>query len=115
LVHTGAAVPSSSQHPPTWKFGYAVYHAESRAQWRAWLEVNHGSAPGVWLCSWRTKTGRPICAYPEAVEEALCFGWIDSTVNVLDDERGLADARPPHGSDGQRRPSTRRSWATPVT
>ena len=43
----------------------------------------------MWLCSWRAVTGRPLCPYPEAVEEALCFGWIDSTVNVLDDERAL--------------------------
>lgn len=84
-----AAPPSSSDHPATWKFGYPIYHAESRAQWRAWLEANHQSAPGVWLCSWRTATGRPRCPYPEVVEEAICFGWIDSTANTLDEERGL--------------------------
>ena len=84
-----AAPPSSSEHPPTWRFGYPIYHAESRAQWRAWLAAHHDATPGVWLCSWRAVTARPLCAYPEAVEEALCFGWIDSTVNVLDDERAL--------------------------
>ncbi len=84
------AVPrSSSEHPATWKFGYPIYHAETRAQWRAWLAAHHDSEPGVWLCSWRPRTGRPACPYPEVVEEALCFGWIDSTVNPLDDERGL--------------------------
>ena len=66
-----------------------IFHAETRAQWRAWLAANHDSARGVWLCSWRGSTGRSICPYPEAVEEALCFGWIDSTVNVLDDDRAL--------------------------
>jgi len=81
--------PSSSEHPPTWKFDVPIYHAESRAQWRAWLEAHHDSARGVWLCSWRASTGRPICSYPEAVEEAICFGWIDSTVNLLDDDRTL--------------------------
>jgi uncharacterized protein YdeI (YjbR/CyaY-like superfamily) len=81
--------PSSSAHPATWKFDYPIYHAESRAQWRAWLEANHDAAPGVWLCSWRAVTGRPTCAYPEVVEEAICFGWIDSTANRLDDDRGL--------------------------
>ena len=80
---------SASEHPATWKFGYPIFHAETRDQWRAWLAVNHGSARGVWLCSWRSRTGRPVCPYPEAVEEALCFGWIDSTVNVLDDDRAL--------------------------
>lgn len=81
--------PSSSDHPETWKFDYPIYHAETRAQWRAWLEANHADSPGVWLCSWRRATGRPRCPYPEVVEEAICFGWIDSTVNPLDDERGL--------------------------
>ena len=66
-----------------------MYHAESREQWRSWLAANHDVTPGVWLCSWRSRTGRPACPYPEAVEEAICFGWIDSTVNTLDDERGL--------------------------
>jgi len=72
-----------------WKFGYPIYHAETRAQWRSWLDANHDDAPGVWLCSWRAPTGKPTCPYPEAVEEAICFGWIDSTVNVLDEDRGL--------------------------
>lgn len=66
-----------------------IFHAETRATWRAWLEINHDAQRGVWLCSWRAVTGRPVCPYPEAVEEAICFGWIDSTVNVLDDDRAL--------------------------
>jgi uncharacterized protein YdeI (YjbR/CyaY-like superfamily) len=84
-----AEPPSCSEHPAEWKFGYPIYHAETRAQWRAWLEANHDSARGVWLCSWRGAIARPVCRYPEVVEEALCFGWIDSTVNVLDDDRAL--------------------------
>ncbi len=85
-----SSVPaSSSDHPATWKFGYPIYHAQTRAQWRAWLEGNHALVPGVWLCSWRAATGRPACPYPDAVEEAICFGWIDSTVSPLDEERGL--------------------------
>jgi len=78
-----------SDHPPTWKFDYPIVHAETRAQWRAWLESNHGSVRGVWLCSWRTATNLPRCPYPEAVEEAICFGWIDSTNTILDENRGL--------------------------
>lgn len=84
-----AAPPSSSDHPATWKFDYPIYHAETRDQWRSWLVANHNDQPGVWLCSWRTPTGKPRCPYPEVVEEAICFGWIDSTVTNLDDERGL--------------------------
>ena len=81
--------PTRSSHPATWKFGYPIHHAETRAEWRAWLDANHGAARGVWLCSWRAATGRPRCPYPEVVEEAICFGWIDSTANTLDGERGL--------------------------
>jgi uncharacterized protein YdeI (YjbR/CyaY-like superfamily) len=86
--------PTASTHPSTWKFGYPVYHAESRSQWRAWLAGSHVTARGVWLCSWRTATGRPACPYPEVVEEALCFGWIDSTVNRLDEDRTLQMVTP---------------------
>nr|WP_291832493.1 hypothetical protein [Candidatus Microthrix sp.] len=81
--------PSSSSHPATWKFGYRIYHAETRGQVRSWLEENHAVEKGVWLCSWRTPTAGPRCPSPEINEEAICFGWIDSTVNTLDDDRGL--------------------------
>lgn len=81
--------PTASEHPATWKFDYPIYHAQSREQWRAWLEVNHDSERGVWLCSWRSSVDQPVCPYADAVEEAICFGWIDSTVNTLDEDRGL--------------------------
>ncbi len=81
--------PSASEHPATGKFDYPIYHAETRAQLRAWLAAHHATVGGVWLCSWRSGTGRPACPYPEVVEEAICFGWIDSTAGRLDDERGL--------------------------
>lgn len=51
--------------------------------------AHHDDLRGVWLCSWRTPTNRPRCPYPEVVEEAICFGWIDSTAAVLDAQRGL--------------------------
>lgn len=69
LSEAMSSVPlSSSAHPAVWKFGYPIYHAESRAQWRAWLEAHHHAAPGVWLCSWRAATARPTCPYPDVVE-----------------------------------------------
>mgnify|MGYP003494742941 CR=1 FL=1 len=77
-----------SDHPDVWKFDYPIFHAETREQWREWMMQNE-SVKGVWLCSWRTATGRPRCPYPEAVEEAICFGRIDSTTTILDEERGL--------------------------
>jgi uncharacterized protein YdeI (YjbR/CyaY-like superfamily) len=63
-------------------------HADDRATWHAWLEANHASARGVWLVTWRPRSGRVRLDYEAAIEEALCFGWVDSTGGVLDDERG---------------------------
>jgi len=63
-------------------------HADDRATWHAWLEANHASARGVWLVTWRRRTGRPTLSYEDAIEEALCFGWVDSTSGHLDDDRG---------------------------
>lgn len=85
----GGRLRTASEHPATWRFGYPVHHAETRSAWRAWLEANHATAPGVWLVSWRRPTGRPAVPYPHVVEEALCFGWIDSTADTLDGERTL--------------------------
>ena len=61
----------------------------TRAEWRAWLEQNHTRTEGIWLISYKKATGKSRFDYAEAVEEALCFGWIDSKGNKLDDERAL--------------------------
>lgn len=58
----------------------------SRAEWRKWLEKNHESAAEVWLLFVKAHTGKRTFAYVEAVEEAICFGWIDTTVRRIDDE-----------------------------
>lgn len=63
-----------------------LVHAETRAEWRAWLEANHASESGAWLVSWRRGHG-PRVEYEEAVEEALCFGWIDSQGSNIDERR----------------------------
>jgi len=59
----------------------------SREQWRKWLETNHLTSSGVWLIYYKVKSGKPSVRYSEAVKEALCFGWIDSKVKSLDEER----------------------------
>jgi uncharacterized protein YdeI (YjbR/CyaY-like superfamily) len=64
-------------------------HPKSRAEWRAWLEANHARTAGIWLVSYKKDTGKPRVEYDEAVEEAVCFGWIDSKANKLDDERSM--------------------------
>ncbi len=61
--------------------------AEDRATWRSWLEANHATAPGAWLVTWRPGRGRPVLDYEAAVEEAICFGWVDSRPGRVDDDR----------------------------
>ena len=65
-----------------------MVHADDRATWRAWLEANHATAQGAWLVTWRPRSGRVGLDYEAAVEEALCFGWVDSTGGSFDDDRG---------------------------
>jgi len=62
--------------------------ADDRATWRAWLEANHATASGAWLVTWRPSSGRIGLDYEAAIEQALCFGWVDSTGGRLDDDRG---------------------------
>jgi uncharacterized protein YdeI (YjbR/CyaY-like superfamily) len=64
-------------------------HPKTRAAWRDWLEQNHTRTAGIWLISYKKATGKARFAYNDAVEEALCFGWIDSKPNKLDEERSL--------------------------
>jgi uncharacterized protein YdeI (YjbR/CyaY-like superfamily) len=59
----------------------------SRRQWRAWLTKHHTSSPGVWLVFHKARTGVKSIPYEDMVREALCFGWIDSLVKRLDDDR----------------------------
>ena len=61
-------------------------HAKTRAQWRRWLEKNHKSEKAVWLIIYHKSSEVKSVYYAEAVEEALCFGWIDSVKHKRDDE-----------------------------
>jgi uncharacterized protein YdeI (YjbR/CyaY-like superfamily) len=63
-----------------------IYFA-SPDQFRAWLEQHHDSATEVWLGYWKKHTGRPSLTWSQAVDEALCFGWIDGVLRRVDDER----------------------------
>jgi len=64
-------------------------HPQTRAEWRAWLEEHHTQTEGVRLISYKKATGKLRFEYADAVEEALCFGWVDSKPNKLDDERAM--------------------------
>ena len=58
----------------------------SRQAWREWLQENHHSQQSVWLIQHKKKSGLPTISWSEAVDEALCFGWIDSVRKTLNDE-----------------------------
>lgn len=62
-------------------------YVTNREEWRAWLTEHYKSETEVWLIYYKKHTGRPRISYDDAVEEALCFGWIDSIGKRMDDER----------------------------
>lgn len=59
----------------------------NRSQWRRWLAMNHRTSSEIWLVYFKKESGRKRIPYNDAVEEALCYGWIDSTVKTIDDKR----------------------------
>ena len=62
---------------------------ESREEWRAWLDANHEGAESIWLVTFKKASGKLYVSYDAVVEEAICFGWIDSLRHKLDDERTM--------------------------
>jgi uncharacterized protein YdeI (YjbR/CyaY-like superfamily) len=68
------------------KLGKTLY-VTNRKKWRAWLAKNHRHTKEIWLIYYKKHSERPRIPYNDAVEEALCYGWIDSTVKRLDDDR----------------------------
>ncbi len=63
-----------------------TFHAKTQEEWRMWLEKNHLVEKAIWLIIYKKNSKIPSVYYPEAVDEALCFGWIDSKPNKRDDE-----------------------------
>lgn len=62
-------------------------YVTTRTKWRAWLKKHHATAKDIWLIYYRKSSGKPRISYNEAVEEALCYGWIDSIEKGIDEER----------------------------
>ncbi len=60
---------------------------KTRQAWRAWLSRHHAKSKGIWLAYYKKTCGKKSVTYEEALQEALCYGWIDSTVGRLDAER----------------------------
>ena len=68
------------------KLGKTIYVTE-RKQWRSWLFRNHNREKEIWLIYYKQSSGKPRIPYNDAVEEALCYGWIDSTAKKIDEEK----------------------------
>jgi uncharacterized protein YdeI (YjbR/CyaY-like superfamily) len=78
---------------------------KSRADWRKWLKKNHTQKEGVWVVTFKKASGKTHVSYEEIVEEALCYGWIDSKGNKLDEERTMLWCAPRKSRSNWSRPN----------
>ncbi|MBI5625609.1 MAG: hypothetical protein HY935_00150, partial [Nitrosomonadales bacterium] len=62
-------------------------YAKDRKEWRSWLQKNHKSQKDIWLIYYKKHTGQASISYVDAVEEAICFGWIDGQIKKIDDDK----------------------------
>lgn len=81
------------------------FQPADRAAWRAWLAEHHDTSPGVWVVTWKRSAGRPVLPYEDLVEEALAYGWIDSTARGLDADRTMLHFGPRRVGSGWSRPN----------
>lgn len=88
----------------------ALLELGSRRAWRQWLKQHHTSSSGVWLVYFKEHTGIPSIPYDESVREALCFGWVDSLIRRIDDDR-YARKFTPRKPGSAWSASNRKRWA----
>jgi uncharacterized protein YdeI (YjbR/CyaY-like superfamily) len=69
-------------------------YVSSIDEWRLWLQTNYQTSKGVWLTFFKKSTGQPSISYDDALDEALCYGWIDSIIKKLDDNSYLRKFTP---------------------
>ena len=84
------------------------FYAQTRAEWRAWLLEHHNNSSGVWLVFNKKTSGLPYLSYDEQVEEALCFGWVDSKPGKFDDQRSMLYFAPRKAKSGWSKPNKER-------
>jgi uncharacterized protein YdeI (YjbR/CyaY-like superfamily) len=85
-----------------------AFHPLTRAQWRTWLKKHHTRDDGVWFISFKKAANQPTVSYDEAVEEALCFGWVDSKPRKLDEQRSMLWFAPRKAGSGWSAPNKAR-------
>jgi len=66
-----------------------TFYPESKLHWRKWLAKNHIQKDAVWIIIYKQKSGKPTITWSESVDEALCYGWIDSVKKTLDHESSI--------------------------
>jgi uncharacterized protein YdeI (YjbR/CyaY-like superfamily) len=89
---------------------FKTLDVRSRARWRDWLDANHLSASEIWLVFHKAHTGTTSIDYEDSVEEAICYGWVDSLIRRLDDDR-YARKFTPRKTDSFWSDSNRRRYA----
>src|SRR5262252_4952299 len=95
---------------PRIEYTFMMLEVRDRREWREWLGKNHDSSSGVWLVFYNRATGVKSVGYEDSVREALCFGWIDSLIKRLDEERHARKFTPRRpGSNWSE--SNRKRWA----
>ncbi len=87
---------------------FKTYYPKNRRAWRKWLEKNHLRSNGIWLIYYKKSSGIPRLEYNDAIEEALCFGWIDSTTRPLDENRYMQRFTPRRRKSGWSGPNKKR-------
>ena len=85
-----------------------LFYTPNRSDWRAWLQQHYQSQKEIWLVSYSKASSRPNLPYNDAVEEALCFGWIDSINKKLDSERRAQRFSPRLAKSGYSQPNIER-------
>jgi uncharacterized protein YdeI (YjbR/CyaY-like superfamily) len=70
-----------------WSFQMKLLYCSTSSEWREWLQQNFDQESGIWLVFYRTASGVPSIEYEAAVDEALCYGWIDSLIKKIDEEK----------------------------
>ncbi len=64
-----------------------VVQPKDQSEWREWLDANHKNSSGIWLIIYKKSSGKQVFSFDDAIEDALCYGWIDSKPGKVDDER----------------------------
>jgi uncharacterized protein YdeI (YjbR/CyaY-like superfamily) len=81
------------------------FQAKTRGDWREWLEQNHATSGGVWLVTFKKNSGQPHLDYSASVEEALCYGWVDSVAGKVDALRSMLYFAPRKAKSGWAKPN----------